>query len=464
MGDDIQKPAFGQSRHNGISLRCSRATARSAARNFRYMEKGPLDPFLLVSKSDFWMNAKIVLLFLAIICFPLFAAAESGDSIDFSFLVSDQASGSVDWSEVPIVALDQRCSDCSKPSWGDLSAQFQAGWNNEHLVFLFEVSDSEVDTDGSRRIFDLDSVEILISRRSGDDRQSRGLDLHLIVAADGRWQVANPGGVAEEAIDVASSRSADGYRLAVAIQRFELGKITDGASSHSLNLVVNDRDNEQRESQLFLRYVSHYWQDSQQFPEIKLNDIELKSELVSLFGWRNIDGDDRDWSKGEAVGFSQVCGDCSLPSTDDLSANVQTVWDRENLYFLVRVRDDQFVVNENREIMASDSVVVLIDGNENRNSEFGSDDQQILIRADAQVNAAGSGIQAESTLQDFGYFLEIAIPWTYINGKTPTTAQSYGLVLLVNDRDVEGESKQLFWHLPRDLWQTTADYGTLRLQ
>ena len=124
----------------------------------------------------------------------------------------------------------------------------------------------------------------------------------------------------------------------------------------------------------------------------------------------------------------------SPSSENDLSAYFQTMYDNDNLYFLVNVTDDD-LQHDSSEQYQDDTIEIFIDADNSKSNSYGDNDYQYCFNWDAaspaisefnSKNIQGVMLSMENT--DSGYIAEIKFPFSAIgypfdmvNDSTPTS-------------------------------------------
>jgi hypothetical protein len=154
-------------------------------------------------------------------------------------------------------------------------------------------------------------------------------------------------------------------------------------------------------------------------------------------------------------------------SQADLSADFKTMYDKEALYFLVNVTDDQ-LVSDSVESWLDDGVEIFIDADNSKSNVYGDNDYQFHFDWDSTAPTLGeshhnqtAGVQYAFARRDNGYRLEVKLPWSTL-GVTPAPGKRIGLDVQVNDDDDGGDrDTKLMWHAQRDTaWQQPSVFGT----
>ncbi len=154
-------------------------------------------------------------------------------------------------------------------------------------------------------------------------------------------------------------------------------------------------------------------------------------------------------------------------SEADLSARFKAMYDKEALYILVDVTDDQ-LRSDSAEFWLDDGVEVFIDADNSKSDVYGENDYQYHFDWDSSSPAVGethhsktAGVQYAFARTDDGYRLEAKFPWSML-GAVPNAGTRIGLDVHVNDDDDGGDrDTKRMWHAERDVaWQNPQAFGT----
>lgn len=183
-------------------------------------------------------------------------------------------------------------------------------------------------------------------------------------------------------------------------------------------------------------------------------------------GYINLDGklDEADWKM-----------DLALAKLLDGKANNVSkfgmLWDSNNLYIGVDVKDDIFKI-EGVNPYVNDCVEIFLNpSNEKKGSYVPgvAGDKQIFsgfINNDMSTfyYNRSAAIKSSWKLNDEGFTCEIAIPWTVI-GKTPHEGLEMGFDLVVDDNDMGGNTRTsaVAWWGKGDNYADTTGFGTIKL-
>ncbi|HZL41896.1 MAG TPA: sugar-binding protein [Verrucomicrobiae bacterium] len=183
-----------------------------------------------------------------------------------------------------------------------------------------------------------------------------------------------------------------------------------------------------------------------------------------------IDGKpDSVWNAAKAY---QLSGVMYTPptSTNDLSAEFRTLWDKQNLYVLVNVRDD-VLVSDFADGWMDDSVEIYIDADNSKSKQYDDDDGQYLFiwnngHPKMSRNRPGrtNNIEFAMIKTEAGYCLEAKFPWATL-GKKPVTGSKIGFEVKVNDDDDGGDrDTKISWHDEHDnAWKDPQVFGNAEL-
>jgi hypothetical protein len=156
---------------------------------------------------------------------------------------------------------------------------------------------------------------------------------------------------------------------------------------------------------------------------------------------------------------------------EDCSASFKALWDKDGLYLLVDVLDDD-LRNDSSEYWKDDSVEVFLDADNSKSGSYDDDDYQYHFDWDATSPSMGEsqhqktdGVKYAFAKTDKGYRLEIAYPWTTLAVKQPGAGTAIGLDVQVSDDDGGGErDHKLAWNATKDnAYQVPAVFGVASL-
>jgi hypothetical protein len=159
-----------------------------------------------------------------------------------------------------------------------------------------------------------------------------------------------------------------------------------------------------------------------------------------------------------------------IASEADLSAGFRAMYDKQALYVLVEVTDDQ-LVSDSAESWLDDGVEIFIAAGNNKADVYSDQDYQYHFDWDGTAPTLGeshhnktNGVQYAFARTDQGYRLEAKLPWATL-GTTPAVGRKIGLDVHVNDDDDGGDrDTKIMWFGRRDVaWQQPSAFGTAEL-
>lgn len=147
-------------------------------------------------------------------------------------------------------------------------------------------------------------------------------------------------------------------------------------------------------------------------------------------------------------------------------ATAKLLWDEENLYVLVDVKDD--VLNKDAsDAWEQDSLEIFIDENNHKSGSYEADDKQYRINYENAHSFNGTkcveeNVESAVTITEDGYVVEAAFKWTDIE---PVLGAKVGLDLQVNDANETGKRiGTLNWaDKTGNGWSSTEVFGTILL-
>ncbi len=161
------------------------------------------------------------------------------------------------------------------------------------------------------------------------------------------------------------------------------------------------------------------------------------------------------------VAYSPASGEA------DASASFKMVYDKQALYVLVDVKDDE-LINDSVEFWLDDSVEIFIDADNSKSQTYGPGDYQYHFAWDSSAPSMGEtkhnktgGVKYAFARTEGGYRLEIKLPWSTL-GTEPKPGAKIGFDVHVNDDDDGGDrDTKLMWATQHDIaWQHPVMLGT----
>ena len=183
-----------------------------------------------------------------------------------------------------------------------------------------------------------------------------------------------------------------------------------------------------------------------------------------------IDGNvDACWAAAPSQALDHALYDAP-DSAGDCSASFQALYDQDNLYLLVQVKDDD-LRHDSGDYYQDDCVEAFLDADNQKAQTYGNNDYRYYFVWDATSPILGeaqhqktAGVRFAFGKADDGYRLEIQFPWTTL-GVQQAAGGHVGLDVQVNDDDGGGDrDSKLTWSaLQDDAWQNPSVLGTLDL-
>lgn len=180
-----------------------------------------------------------------------------------------------------------------------------------------------------------------------------------------------------------------------------------------------------------------------------------------------VDGDLGEWGGGSATAItSKMVADAPDVKDDkDLSAQVYTRHDAQNLYVAVNVTDDVLVFERSGgDIWQTDAVEVWIGG-----SQFGATldaSGQAYLHSWQGADVSGAKVAVKKAGQ--GYAVEIALPYSLLKqvlGQEIKAGVSFPFAVGVDDADQSGGSREGQIYLPTGWkWGDTSTFTTATIE
>jgi hypothetical protein len=168
-----------------------------------------------------------------------------------------------------------------------------------------------------------------------------------------------------------------------------------------------------------------------------------------------IDGNASEFSKAHSIQLSNSRG---------TAGTYMLLWDETALYIAAEVSDSEMNAENNQEdgqLWNDDSIELFFDTLKNRGTAQGQDDYKFFVNAnnyhhdnkgfDSTWDAAyHSYVDPDGTVNvntdtDNGYVIEIAIPWAVWGVAAPSSGNTWGFDLSMNDRDASGTKLKTKW-------------------
>ncbi|MGE5296641.1 MAG: sugar-binding protein, partial [Solirubrobacterales bacterium] len=189
--------------------------------------------------------------------------------------------------------------------------------------------------------------------------------------------------------------------------------------------------------------------------------------IVPMSGTCKIDGKvDNAWTNVRSNAIDNVTY-APVENEADASASFKMMYDKQALYLLVDVKDNE-LINDSVEFWLDDSVEVFIDADNCKAETYGDNDYQYNFAWDSSAPSMGEtkhnkteGVQYAFDRTDAGYRLEAKLPWSTL-GTEPKPGTRIGLDVHVDDDDDGGDrDTKLMWNTKYDVaWQSPRALGT----
>ncbi|NOZ19797.1 MAG: hypothetical protein GXP25_01780 [Planctomycetes bacterium] len=192
-----------------------------------------------------------------------------------------------------------------------------------------------------------------------------------------------------------------------------------------------------------------------------------------------IDGKLTEWKQAETVEIDHTKTSFGTTAFDaDASYMLGTMWDENNLYVAVYVKDSKIVTDQRGEdLYKADCVEIAIDLDNQSEGSYRRDDYQFVFspsgpdknplkwmyRNPAKVNQEPKDVQVASAFKDDGYVLEIAIPWRSLGKFTPAAGKVIGFEHDLRDYDQNERPAGLCWSPSKDPMANPLEWGDLIL-
>lgn len=188
-------------------------------------------------------------------------------------------------------------------------------------------------------------------------------------------------------------------------------------------------------------------------PELAEEEDIERSEAHVMPGTPVIDGEiDAEWADAEVISATQY-----IQNTVGATAEIQTMYDDENLYVLAVVTDDN-LQKGSANPWEQDSVEIFVDEDAERSTSYASGDFQ--YRIDFENVQSGPACVSATSITDTGYIVEAAIPLT-LGSKAP--GDIMGFEIQINDDQGSGkrDSYATWFDSTGESWNNTSMFGTL---
>ena len=181
---------------------------------------------------------------------------------------------------------------------------------------------------------------------------------------------------------------------------------------------------------------------------------------------------DEVWKDVAAIHGNRILDYTKIDDFDDIGMDWRTMWDANNIYYFLQIRDD-VLMNDGNNDHNDDGFELYFDPDYSHTAAWdGVNDVAIryryvegtVISAAEQVGQVTAGIidlstvQAAGVVTDLGWDVEVAIPIAQLH-MTPTAGHIYGVEVDYNDDDDGGDrdTKVKSYSLSDNTWQKADD-------
>lgn len=219
------------------------------------------------------------------------------------------------------------------------------------------------------------------------------------------------------------------------------------------NPTLFDKDFQAKEAYYAVNDPEKYLADNA--PE----EIEYKKSSAS-YGTPVIDGSmDSVWSNAPELKL-----DTKQMAWSGATGTAKALWDDENLYVLVQIKDDQ-LNKSNPNVWEQDSVEIFVDENNGKTASYQEDDGQYRVNFEnlASFNPAeiAEGFESEVSVSGTNYTVEMKIPFKKV---TPANNAKIGFDAQINDAKDGNRISVNAWNDPSGQgYQDTSVFGELTL-
>lgn len=188
-------------------------------------------------------------------------------------------------------------------------------------------------------------------------------------------------------------------------------------------------------------------------------ELEYKRSSA-YYGTPAIDGSvDSVWSKAPEMKL-----DTKQMAWSGATGTAKALWDDDNLYVLVQVRDDQ-LNKTNPNVWEQDSVEIFVDENNGKTANFQDDDGQYRVNFEnaASFNPAeiAAGFESKVSVSSTNYTVEMKIPFKKVK---PANNAKIGFDAQINDAKDGNRISVNAWNDPSGQgYQDTSVFGELTL-
>ncbi|MDA3928612.1 MAG: lamin tail domain-containing protein, partial [Prolixibacteraceae bacterium] len=203
------------------------------------------------------------------------------------------------------------------------------------------------------------------------------------------------------------------------------------------------------------------------FSKISLSQADLEINITQTAPI--IDGNvDEVWSKVASSSLNNLVIGNEV-SESDFSAKFKALWDADNFYLLVEVKDDSYSNDSENSLWEDDAVEVYFDINNDKLQINGDDDYQYVFRWNDEVATTSRGslenVEFKIKNTSTGYTLEVKFPWITLAQNNPSKGVEIGFDVQIHDDDDGGsrENKICWYGNSDESWRNPSLFATIKL-
>jgi endo-1,4-beta-xylanase len=193
------------------------------------------------------------------------------------------------------------------------------------------------------------------------------------------------------------------------------------------------------------------------------------TESVAIHGTVKVDGEiDDAWKDVPELEVAKICvSETSIAESKVAKATVKLMWDQDNLYALLHVKDSKLSDASSNDY-EQDSIELFVDEKNQKAGSYQEDDAQYRVSYKGKVSGGGNGyseskIKAVAKEVEGGYLVELSIKLEHAKKEA---GSELGIELQVNDDPGHGSRAGVRkWnHAENDSYLDTKNFGTVTLK
>lgn len=196
---------------------------------------------------------------------------------------------------------------------------------------------------------------------------------------------------------------------------------------------------------------------------------ESTTEPVAIHGTVKVEGEiDDAWKDVPELEVKKICvSETSIDESKVAKATVKLMWDKDNLYALLHVKDSKLSDASSNDY-EQDSIELFVDELNQKAGSYQEDDAQYRVSYKGKISGGGNGyseskIKAVAKEVDGGYLVELSIKLEHTKKEA---GSKLGIELQVNDDPGHGSRAGVSkWnHAENDSYLDTKNFGTVTLK